>query len=221
MKIENCTPLPVSAIVRIWNADKEIKTTTTGGLISTNMHRPLMNSCGIGEVVKIGKLLTGIKEGDMILFHHRVEGIDERFLERDDESEYRYVMQNKMNKEIFGIIRNDKQGHSRIIPMEGLLIAKPEKGEDERTLRNTFQIPVETINHSCKLTKEFHIVAGDWVVVSPYGAYIISIERQDFWFVHVMDIIGVNRGHHKVSIPKKIFSKDIHMGRTERYEQLN
>lgn len=221
--MNNYYPSEFNIIVKIYQADKDKKTTTKSGLITYNTFRPLMNSCGIGEVLAFGKMVVGVKKGDILLFHHSIEDMAERFIEKDeDENEIRMVQQLPDGQEIFGVIRNDKNDVSRIIPAYGFVLAVPEEWmQAEKVINNIFQVTVSEINRKDPTIKHMGLMSGEVVVVEPYGAYELSIDRNNFWFIHTDAIIAVNKGMHKINISRKRVSDTVRLGSTQERVSLN
>jgi co-chaperonin GroES (HSP10) len=217
--IEQFHPAFFRIIVKIYDVDKEKKNTSKGGLITFNTFRPLMNSCGIGEVMAVGSKCDNVVIGDILLFHHSIEDSPDRLLERDDEGEYRIVLQS----ETHGVVRN-KKGKSKIIPMKGYVVAEPKETDHinfEKLVTSVFQIPVSEINPKDESIKHMNLVRGDWIVISPYGAYEISIDRIPFWFVHVDAVIAVNKGNHRLSVKRYVGSDYLAQMSGEKLVTLN
>lgn len=218
----NYNPSAFNIIVRIYNSDKEKRTTTKSGLITYNTFRPLMNSCGIGEVISFGNMVIGVEIGDILLFHHNIEDMSERFMDRDEESEYRMVQQIPDGQEIFGVIRNDKNGESKIIPAYGFVVAIPEEWMmHEKIVNSIFQVVVDEVNPKDPTIKHMKLIKGQFIVVAPYGAYELSIDRNNFWFIHTDAIIAVNKGVHKINIARKKVSKELRLASTTERVSLN
>lgn len=197
--IDNFKPAFFRIIVKIFNADKEKKTTSKSGLITFNTFRPLMNSCGIGKVVAVGEHCDGIRPDDILLFHHNIEDMEERLLERDDEGEFRVVLQS----ETHGVVRANKKGEYKIIPMKGFIVAQPRETDHinfEKITASPFQIPVLEFNPKDPSIKHMNLVKGDWVICEQYAAYEIEIDRVIFWFLHSDNVIAVNKGCHRISV---------------------
>lgn len=216
-------PSAFNIIVKIYQADKDKKTTTKSGLITFNTFRPLMNSCGIGEVLAFGNLVVGVKKGDILLFHHNIEDMEERFLEKDEDgNEIRMVQQVPDGQEIFGVIRNDKNEVSRIIPAYGFVVAIPEEWmRHDKIINSIFQVTVKEVNAKDPTIKHMKLMSGEVVVVEPYGAYELSIDRNNFWFIHTDAIIAVNKGMHKINISRKRVSDTVRLGSTTERINLN
>lgn len=215
-------PSAFNIIVKIYQADKDKKTTTKSGLITYNTFRPLMNSCGIGEVLAFGKMVVGVKKGDILLFHHSIEDMAERFLNNEGENEIRMVQQAPDGQEVLGVIRNDKNDVSRIIPAYGFVVAVPEEWmQAEKVINNIFQIAISEIHPKDPTIKHMKLMSGEVVVVEPYGAYELSIDRNNFWFIHTDAIIAVNKGMHKINISRKRVSDTVRLGSTQERVSLN
>lgn len=197
--IESLHPAFFRIIVKIYDADKEKKTTSKSGLITFNTFRPLMNSCGIGEVMAVGSKCEDIMIGDILLFHHNIEDMPERLLERDDHGEFRVVLQS----ETHGVIRQNKKKQWKITPMKGYVVAEPRETDHinfEKIVKSVFQIPVSEINPKDESIKHMDLVRGDWLLLEPYAAYEISVDRVVFWFIHTDAIAAVNKGNHRISV---------------------
>lgn len=197
--VEHFHPALFRIIVKIYDVDKQKKTTSKSGLITFNTFRPLMNSCGIGEVMAVGSHCDGIKIGDILLFHHNIEDMQDRLLERDDEGEFRIVLQS----ETHGVIRQNKKGFSRVFPMKGYVVAEPRETDHinfETLIKSPFQIPVAEFNPKDESIKHMNLVKGDWLICESFAAYEIEVDRIVFWFIHTDNIICINKGNHRISV---------------------
>lgn len=236
-------PTHNTLIVKIYDVDKEKKNTSRGGIITMNVLKPLMNNCGIGEAISVGRDITDIKEKDIVLFHHLVEDTDYRYLCKDDEGEYRVVhasvpetlikdkfkdfppetqkamMHMKNRNQVYGVVKNSNSG-SRIIPHIGYIMADP-AGLEHNYSHKVFQVQVDAINSLDRKAKEYDLKNGDWILCPPYAAYSISIDRQEFWFIRIDDIIAINKGRHRVSpLVKMTANEGIRLASRNEYKDL-
>lgn len=204
-------------IVKIYDSDKKIKTTSKGGIITMNVLKPSMDSCQIGEIVGVGRNIFYIKEGDVILFNWNIENSDDYFLERDDDGEYRYASE----KHIYGIIKtNKKTGVSHIQPKINYVIAEP-ADEDFALTKSIFQIPISGVNPQDKLIQKMGLKVGDWIIVNPYCAVPVTVKRKVFWFIHNEDILFINEGRHRISVNRKHVSQSLRLSSRNVKTNLN
>lgn len=203
-------------IVKIHNADKAMKTTSVGGIITSHPLKPAMDSCQIGTAIAMGRnVKTFIKEGEPVLFTWSVETETETLLETDDTGEYRVVTE----KQIYGTIKT-KNGKSHVQPKRQYVVAEPDDDDFEAT-KSIFQIPVTQINPQDQAVKNLGVKVGDWIIVLAYGAVPITIKRKVFFFIHVDDILFINDGQHRIAINRKRVSDKIRMASRKETVQLN
>lgn len=208
-------------LVKIFDSDKEIKNTSAGGIITTNVLKPSVNNCGIGIAESVGKKIRWIKEGDMILFSWIVEDQDERFLGRDDDGEYRIVRDGEVSGQIYGVVKNYDDGRqSRIIPKRYYALCEPHHTIINKT-NAIFQVPIAGLNPRDEAAKKMGLKVGDWIVCEPYSAKAISINRQVFWFVFLEQILASNDGRHELAVHRKYVSPNLKLASRKNKVLLN
>lgn len=207
-------------LVKIYDADKKIKNTSAGGIITENMLNPLANLCGIGEAVSVGNNMRWINEGDIVLYSWIVEDQPERFLGRDDDGEYRIVKDQIIGGQIYGLLKNNKAGHSHIIPKKYYFLAEPHP-KDLSEVSSMIQIPVSALNPNDDVARKMGIKVGDFVLCLPYSPKPISIKRKVFWFVFLEDVIALNRGEHRIAINRKKVYKNLRLASRNIKTELN
>ncbi len=181
-----------------------------------SLAKPMMNSCQVGKVMSVGKNVRDVKIGEIALFHHGVEDGNERFLGTDDEGEYRVVKEAALSGELFGVIKTPKKGWSHIQPKRDYVLAEPPENYFEMTTKGIFQIPISAVNPRDDNAKKLKLKVGDWIVCDRYGAYSIVVERKEFWFIHLEDIIAVNEGMHQITVPHKFVSEYLKAASTDK-----
>lgn len=208
-------------LVKIFDADKKIKNTSAGGIITENMFKPLANLCGIGMAVSVGNNLRWINEGDTVLYTWIAEDQPERYLGRDDDGEYRIIKDYGIEGQIYGILKNNKKtGQSHIIPKKYYFLAEP-KPDDLDRVNSVFQIPISALNPNDDAARKMEIKVGDWAICEPYSMKVISIQRNIFWFVFLEQIIAINKGEHRVAINRKKVYKDLRLASRNIKTELN
>lgn len=204
-------------IVKIYDVDRQMKETSEGGIITTNVLKPTMNACQIGEAINVGRNIKYIKKGEMVLFRWGVEWSDENVLEKDDTGEYRYVTE----LQIFGTIKNNKKtGYSHIQPKRHYFLAEPRE-KDFALTRSIFQIPISALNPLDDIPKKMGLKVGDWAVCLPYSAVPITVKRKTFFFVYLEDILYINSECHKLSVNRKYVSQDLRLASRKNKVNLN
>lgn len=216
--LNNVMPTDNKVVVKIFDADKVLKTTSAGGIITTHPMKQTMDSCQIGIAIAGGKnIKTYIKEGEMILFNWGVESDDESFLGRDETGEYRYVTE----KQIFGTIKhNKKSGYDHIQPKKHYVVCEPNNKDFELT-RSMFQIPVSAVNPLDDVAQAIGVKAGDWIVCLPFSAVPITVNRKVFFFIFLEDIVYINDGQQRISINRKKVYKDLRLASRNIKTELN
>lgn len=208
---------PDMVIVKIYNADRQIKETSESGIITTHTLNPMLDACQIGEAINVGRGINYIKKGEMTLFRWGAEWSDENVLEKDEDGEYRYVTE----KQIFGTIKNNKRtGESHIQPKRHYFLAEP-RDKDMALTRSVFQIPVMALNPMDDIPKKMGLKVGDWAVCLPYSAVPISIKRRVFFFIYLEDVIFLNHGMYKLSVHRKYSSPNLRLASRKNKVNLN
>lgn len=208
-------------LVKIYDSDKIKKTSTEGGIWTTNVLKPLADSCGIGEVIVVGNKLRWIKKGDTVLYTWIAEDQPERFLGRDEDGEYRIIKDGLAHNQIYGLLKhNKKNGYSHVVPKKYYVMCQPEDDDFDLTKR-IFQIPVTAINPTDDVARKMKIGIGDWIICEPYSAKSISINRTIFWFIFLETIIAVNKGQHRIGIQRLRTSQIIRGASRKELAQLN
>lgn len=203
-------------IVKIYNADKEMKTTSAGGIITSHPLKQTLDYCQVGTAVSVGRSIPYIKEDEIVLFSWYVEDSDESLLGNDEEGEYRYATE----RQIYGTIKtNKKNNYSHIQPKKDYILAIP-ADEDFAETKFIFQIPVSAINPQDAATRRM-VKPNDWIIVMPNCAVPITVKRQSFWLIHREDVLIVNRGQHRIAINRKRISDKIRMASRKETVQLN